>query len=100
MKILHSADWHLDAPMSGHTDEQTQYLRAQLRKIPEKVARLCISQNCDLLILAGDLFDGPDSRESYRAVYAALESVKVPVIITPGNHDYCRADSPEYFLFH
>ena len=80
--------------MSGHDEEQIQYLRTQLRKIPEKIARLCLSQNCDLLVLAGDLFDGPASRESYRAVYAALESVRVPVIITPGNHDYCCAGSP------
>ena len=94
MKILHSADWHLDAPMSGHSEEERQRLRTQLRKVPEKIAKLCKAENCDILILAGDLFDGPYTRESLTAVRSALESVQIPVVITPGNHDFCGADSP------
>ena len=94
MKILHSADWHLDAPMSGHSEEETLRLRKELRKIPEKIAKLCKAENCDLMILAGDLFDGPYTKESMTAVRTALESVRIPVIITPGNHDFLSADSP------
>ena len=94
MKILHSADWHLDAPMSGHSEEETNRLRRELRKIPEKIAKLCKAENCDLMILAGDLFDGPYTKESLTAVRTALESVKIPVVITPGNHDFCGKDSP------
>ena len=94
MKILHSADWHLDAPMSGHSEEETLRLRRELRKIPEKIAKLCKAENCDLMILAGDLFDGPYTKESMTAVRTALESVQIPVIITPGNHDFCGNDSP------
>ena len=94
MKILHSADWHLDAPMSGHSEEQTQRLRWELRKIPEKIAKLCKTENCDLLILAGDLFDGPYTKESLTAVRSALESVQIPVVITPGNHDFYGENSP------
>ncbi len=94
MKILHSADWHLDAPLSGHSEANQQLLRQQLRKIPEKVVKLCISEGCDLLILAGDLFDGTCTRESLTAVRSALEKLSIPVIITPGNHDFCSADSP------
>ena len=33
MKILHSADWHLDAPIAGHTPEQTAFLHQELRKL-------------------------------------------------------------------
>ena len=94
MKILHSADWHLDAPMSGHSEEETLRLRRELRKIPEKIAKLCKAENCDLMILAGDLFDGPYTKESMTAVRTALESVQIPVIITSGNHDFCGNDSP------
>lgn len=94
MKILHSADWHLDAPLSGHSEENARLLRRELRKIPEKVTKLCKAEDCDLLILAGDLFDGAYTRESLTAVRTALENVKVPVIITPGNHDFCGPDSP------
>ena len=94
MKILHSADWHLDAPMSGRSEAQTEILHRELRKIPEKIAKLCKAENCDLLLLAGDLFDGPCTRESLTAMRTALGSLQIPVIITPGNHDFCDGNSP------
>ncbi len=94
MKILHTADWHLDSAFVGHTEENKELLRRELRKIPEKIARLCMAENCDLLIIAGDLFDGPYTRESMTAVRSALERVQIPVVITPGNHDFCSPDSP------
>ncbi len=94
MKILHTADWHLDGAFVGHSEENKAILRRELRKIPEKVARLALLEGCDLLIIAGDLFDGPYSRESMTAVRSALERVRIPVIITPGNHDCCTPDSP------
>ncbi len=94
MKILHTADWHLDSAFVGHTEENKELLRRELRKIPDKIARLCMAENCDLLIIAGDLFDGPCTRESMTAVRSALERVQIPVVITPGNHDFCGPDSP------
>lgn len=94
MKILHSADWHLDAPMTGRSEEQSRYLRQELRKVPEKIAALAKQEHCDLMLLAGDLFDGSYTQDSFRAVYAALEDVKIPVFITPGNHDFCQPNSP------
>ncbi len=94
MKILHSADWHLDAPMSGYGEEQTLALRRHLRRIPERIVNLCLAESCDLLLLSGDLFDGKPSADTVRLVKNALERVKIPVVITPGNHDFCAADSP------
>jgi len=94
MKILHSADWHLDAPLVGRTEEQAQYLRSELLKIPEKVVTLCKNEGCDLLLLAGDLFDGAYTVDSLNAVRSALEDVGVPVFIAPGNHDFCVPNSP------
>ena len=93
MKILHSADWHLDAPMTGRSEEQARFLRQELGKVPEKIAALTKQENCDLVLLAGDLFDGAYTRDSFRKVYEALESVKIPVFITPGNHDFCQPNS-------
>ncbi len=93
MKILHSADWHLDAPMTGRNDEQARFLRQELGKIPEKIAELARRESCDLMLLAGDLFDGAYTQDSFRKVYKALENVKIPVFITPGNHDFCQPNS-------
>ena len=89
IKILHSGDWHLDAPLQGNP-----FLRRELEKIPGRIADLCAAEGCDLMLLSGDLFDGTYSHSSFRAVYDALESVKIPVFISPGNHDYLRPDSP------
>lgn len=94
MKILHSADWHLDAPMAGRPEEQARFLRQELKKLPEKIAELARREQCDLMLLAGDLFDGAYTQDTFRKVYTALESVKIPVFIAPGNHDFCQPNSP------
>ena len=41
IKILHSADWHLDAPMLMRDPAQTRFLREALAQIPGKIAALC-----------------------------------------------------------
>ena len=46
------------------------------------------------MLLSGDLFDGPWTQESYRALYRALEDAAVPVFISPGNHDFLSGGSP------
>ncbi len=94
IKILHSADWHLDSPMQGHSPEQTQLLRRALLEIPRRIGAICRAEKCDMMLLSGDLFDGSFTRDSYLALRSMLEEVKIPVFITPGNHDYIAPDSP------
>ena len=94
IKILHSADWHLDAPLQGFQPEPRQTLQAALLSIPGKIAAICKQEQCDLVLLSGDLFDGAYTKESFYALKNALEEIAVPVFITPGNHDYCGVSSP------
>ena len=94
MKILHTADWHLDAPLQGYTQQQTETLKKALLSIPQQVADLCRKEACDLVLLAGDLFDGAYTQASYRALYKACAEMAVPVFIAPGNHDYLSPESP------
>lgn len=94
LKILHSADWHLDSPFGGYSDSQCAYLKRELLRVPEKIADLCLKENCDLVLLAGDLFDGPYTRESVEVLRRALERCGVPVFISPGNHDFLSPGSP------
>ena len=94
MKILHSADWHLDSPFAGHSEENQHLLRRLLRRIPDKLADLCIREKCDLVVLCGDLFDGIPTPESLHVLRSALRRMEVPVVIAPGNHDFCSPNSP------
>ena len=94
LKILHSADWHLDSPFSGFSPEQRQTLRRAQQALPGKIADLCRRENCDLMLLAGDLFDGEATRDTLDLLKAALRESGVPVVIAPGNHDFCAPGSP------
>lgn len=94
MKILHAADLHLDTPFSGRADAQVASLKKALLQVPGKIAELCKIHGCDLLLLSGDLFDGPASAEGVQALKSALKEVGIPTFITPGNHDFCSPDSP------
>ena len=87
MKLLHSADWHLDAPIVGRTPEQASVLRRALLALPGQIVSLAQQEGCRLMLLSGDLFDGPASPESLRAVQTALAEAQIPVFIAPGNHD-------------
>ncbi len=94
LKILHTADWHLDSPFRGFTPEQRALLRQAQRRIPEMVTDLCLREDCDMLLLAGDVFDGTPSRDTVELVKRELERCGVPVLISPGNHDFCAPGSP------
>lgn len=94
LKIIHSADWHLDSPFGGFSESQREILKQEQRKIPGKIADLCLRENCDMMLLSGDLFDGKATRDTVELVKQALESSGVPVLISPGNHDFCQPGSP------
>lgn len=94
IKILHSADWHLDSAFLSRDPAQTQKLRKALSRVPEQVINICKEQNCDILLLSGDLFDGPYSADAVTNLRNLLEEVNIPVFIAPGNHDFVGPDSP------
>jgi len=95
MKILHAADLHLDFPYAALPPEKAAVRRREGRELLTRLARLAREENVDLVLLAGDLFDG---REVYRETVAALKeslaSIPTPVLIAPGNHDPYTARSP------
>ena len=93
IKILHSADWHLDSPLLRDT-AQAEPLRSAMQQIPDRITALCRQHQCQILLLSGDLFDGPYRADTLRAVQAALEEAAVPVFVAPGNHDYADFTSP------
>lgn len=94
LRILHSADWHLDSPFTGFTPEQRAWLKGEQRRIPDKIAQLVRREGCDLMLLSGDVFDGSYTKESAEILRSALERCGVPVLVSPGNHDHLAPGSP------
>ena len=94
IKILHSGDWHLDAPMQMDSESKTRLLREAMAQVPAKISAICKAEQCDLMLLSGDLFDGAASAATVAGLQETLKDLGVPVFITPGNHDFTAADSP------
>lgn len=88
MRILHTADWHLNDRL-GRIDRTDD-----LRKAVERVAVHCAEQKADVLLVAGDLFSElarPDAlRETIRhwqAVFADFLARGGTILTCTGNHD-------------
>ena len=94
IKLLHAADLHLGSPITGRTEAQAGFLRRELGKVPGKLADLCRAESCDLVLLAGDIFDGIPTPAEVQNLKQALAEMAVPVFITPGNHDPLGSGSP------
>ena len=94
LRILHTADWHMDGAFTSFSEERRDFLRREQLKIPGKIVEICRQEHCDLVLLAGDVFDGIPSRETIDTVKRALKDCCVPVFVTPGNHDFCQVGSP------
>lgn len=95
LKIIHAADFHLDSPFSGLSPQHASQRREEQRELLSRLVEAAAQRQADLLLLAGDLFDGERFfRETGQALIAALGRLTIPVFIAPGNHDFYSARSP------
>ena len=89
IKILHGADLHLDSPFCAFSPEQAQQYRALQRQLPGKLTELANARGCQILVLAGDVFDSVHVYpETVQALTQALAQFRGHVFIAPGNHDH------------
>lgn len=88
MRILHTADIHLDSPFSTRSVEAGEAAKRELRKVFSDIIEYVEAEKIDLLLIAGDLFDsGFATRETAALISDSLEKAGCPVVIAPGNHD-------------
>ncbi len=88
IKFLHAADVHLDAPFAALSPEQAAERRREQRALLTELAEAANTHDCDLVLLAGDLFDSAGaSDETLLALQRTLSAIRAPVFISPGNHD-------------
>jgi DNA repair protein SbcD/Mre11 len=90
MRLLHLADVHLDADYARFgalAEERARQVLDVFRSLPERAAEARVHA----VLLAGDLFDGPNP--SPRTLAAVRETLRrfvdlcIPVFMVPGNHD-------------
>jgi len=74
LNIVHLSDVHYGSVYNKRT----------LTKLADKLKKL--DSTCDLVIIAGDLADG--SSNINEDDFLPLKEVKMPIIFTPGNHDF------------
>ena len=95
IRMLHAADLHLDSPFAALSPEQAALRRAEQRELLRRLAEECERRGCELLLLAGDLFDSDRVyRETAELLREVLGSVRAKVFIAPGNHDPYSPASP------
>ncbi len=84
MRLLHTADWHIGRCLMGHPRDE------DIRAAIEEVVGIARAERPDLVVHAGDLFDGlrPGYDDLRWGVDALRELAAVaPTIVICGNHD-------------
>lgn len=93
LRVLHTADVHLDSDGYGNAAEQAAH-RERGRHMFRRIVERALSDEADLVLIAGDLFDHnrvPD--DTVQFVRAELGRLRQPVVILPGNHDCLRTNA-------
>lgn len=94
MKFVHAADLHLDSPLAGlakYEGAPVEQIRGATRRALENLVKLCLAEQVQLLLIAGDLYDG-DWRDYSTGLFfakqmATLRAANVRVVWIRGNHD-------------
>ena len=95
IKFLHAADLHMDSPFAALRPEQAIQRRQEQRALVGKICAICRENECDLLLLPGDLFDGGGVYlDTLDVLRDELCECGAQVFIAPGNHDFIAPASP------
>ncbi len=94
MRIVHAADIHLDSPLRSHDRfgmSTATELRGATRRALENLVHRCIEWRADLLVIAGDLYDGTWNDYGtglfFTQQMGVLRDAGVEVVLVSGNHD-------------
>ena len=93
-RFVHTADIHLDSPLRSLAMRDAllaDKISTASRDSFSNIVSLCISENVDALLIAGDLYDGSQtSMKTARFLTSQLERLEkhgIRVFIILGNHD-------------
>lgn len=94
MKFIHTADIHLDSPLSGlaaYKDAPADLLRTVTRDAFTRLVDEAIEEAVDFMVIAGDLYDGGwkdyNTGHFFCREMGRLNKAGIPVYLLYGNHD-------------
>src|SRR5690606_40484407 len=92
MKFIHTADIHLDSPLTGlsaYSDAPVEMLRNATREAFTNLVSEAIEQQVDFMVIAGDLYDGTWKDHNTGIFFCAemgrLRKAGIPVYLLFGN---------------
>ncbi len=93
-KFIHAADLHLGSPLQGLSVRDPALLsrfRGATRQALTNLVELALERRVDLLLVAGDLFDGDWKDQSTGLFFiremSRLASAGIEIVLLRGNHD-------------
>ena len=90
MKLLHTADLHIDSPLTTHLDaRRIRERKNELAMNLDRLIKAAISERADGIIIAGDLFDSqtPSRGALERVLYAISRAGVIKFFYLCGNHE-------------
>jgi DNA repair protein SbcD/Mre11 len=94
MRFIHAADLHLDSPLTGlreRAGSRAEDLAGATQRAFREMILFAINEKVDLVVIAGDIFDGDwsdfKSGLEFIAGLADLDRAGIHVAMIRGNHD-------------
>lgn len=94
MKILHTADLHIDSPMGTldtYEGAPVEQMRSATRRAVDALVDLAIAEHVDVVTIGGDIFDGQwrdiNTGLWWNARLERLVEAGIEVFVVHGNHD-------------
>ncbi|QEG41447.1 metallophosphoesterase family protein [Roseimaritima ulvae] len=92
--FIHAADLHLDSPLQrleAYEGAPVEQIRLASRRALENLVELALARSVDLVVIAGDLYDGDWQDHNTGLFFVAqinrLIKNGIPVVAISGNHD-------------
>ena len=95
LRFVHAADLHLDSPFTGIRSAAPENVAEALYKATfetyENIIDLCIEEQVDALLVAGDVYDGADrslrAQQAFIRGLRRLDEAGIRSFVCHGNHD-------------
>ena len=95
LRFVHTADLHLDSPFSGMKavapDRVTSMLQQATFEAYDNIIDLCINEQVDALLIAGDVYDSADRNLPAQLKFLKgldrLDAAGIRSFVCHGNHD-------------